>query len=327
VAIATRQTQPQPPLSKSGAGSRLPTARSAPWAGSRHSSLRRELPRLAAITPAAVLLSLFFVGPALWAVYASLTDRTLIGIGAQDTSFIGLDNYRRLWDDPDFIKILRNTMMFVVGSAVIGQTGLGLLLALLINQARGSRLAGLAYAAVLVAWISPPTFAGSIWGSIVDPKHGTLNQVLSAFGLPKVAMLDNHAMLLVVIADVWRGTAFAMIIFLGALQTIPPQIYEAARVDGANAWRRFRDHTLPMIGHLCAIVLMTTTITTMGSFLLIVILTNGEPGKGTETIALYAFHRAFSTYLIGYGAAISVVMLGLNLLFAAAYLRIARVSE
>jgi multiple sugar transport system permease protein len=295
----------------------------------RASGFRRELPRLIGIMPVAALMALFFVAPAVWAISASLTDRALLGPGSATTEFIGLDNYRRLWNTPDFPMFVRNTVVFVIGSAVVGQTGLGLLLALLLDHARASRaiLGSLAYAAVLVAWISPPTLAGAIWGAIFEYRHGALNDTLRAIGLAPVDMLTDHPMLAVIIDDVWRGTAFSRVIFLGALQTIPATIHEAARIDGANAWRRFRDHTAPLLTHIGAIVLMTTTITTMGAFLLILILTNGDPGYQTETLMLFAYHRAFSSYEIGFGAAISMVMLVLNLLFAAIYLRIARVTE
>lgn len=295
----------------------------------RRRSWRRDVPLLLTIVPAAALLALFFVGPAAWGIWASLTDRALLGPAALQTQFIGLDNYRRLWETPDLAKFVRNTIVFVIGSAVIGQTGLGFALALLLDHARAkhARLGPVAYAAVLVAWISPPALAGAIWGQVLEYRHGELNAVLMWLGLDRVDLLSEHQMLAVIIADVWRGTAFAMVIFLGALQTIPESVYEAARVDGANAWHRFRDHTLPLIAHLGLIVLMMTTIVTMGSFLLIYILTNGGTNYETETIALYAYHRAFVTFEIGYGAAISVVMLVLNLLFAAVYLRIARVEE
>jgi multiple sugar transport system permease protein len=285
-------------------------------------------PYLLATLPAALILALFFILPALWAVYLSFTDKALLGFDATGTQFIGLDNYRALGDVADFRKFVWNTIVFVAGSAVIGQTGLGLVLALLLHHAsnRGYRLSHLAYAAVLVAWISPPVFAGSVWGGIFEYRHGLFNTALAQVGLDPIDMLGQYPMLSVIIADVWRGTAFAMVIFLGALQTVPRTIYEAARVDGASLWQRFWDQTLPSLRHVIAIVLLTTTLVTMGSFLLILILTNGDPGYQTETIALFAYHRAFVQYEIGFGAAISVLMLAMNLVFAAVYLRLARVK-
>jgi multiple sugar transport system permease protein len=289
---------------------------------------RREWPHVALVLPAAAILLLFFVIPAGWAVWTSLTDRALLGLGAQETRYIGLENFRRLWETPDFGKIVGNTIVFVAGTAIVGQTLVGLALALLLREAQRQRawLGPLAYAAVLVAWITPPALAGATWGIILDYRHGALNALLGALGRPPLDMLGGWPMLSVILAESWRGAALPTVIFLGALQIPPGAMYEAAQLDGAGAWRRFRDLTLPLLGHLIAIVLLVTTIAAMGSFLLIQILTNGDPGYQTETLALFAFHRAFVTYEIGFGAAIAVVMLGLNLVFAAAYLRIARVE-
>lgn len=277
------------------------------------------------MVPAAVILAVFFVAPAAWAIYISLTDKALLAFNPSGPKYVGLANYRSLREIADFSKILWNTVVFVAGSAVIGQTGLGLGLALLLHAAvrRGYRMAHLAYAAVLMAWISPPVFAGSVWGGIFEYRHGLLNTVLEAIGFRPIDMLGQYPMLSVIIADVWRGTAFSMVIFLGALQTIPLSIYEAARVDGARTWQLFWHQTLPLLRHIVALVLMMTTMVTMGSFLLILILTNGDPGYQTETIALFAYHRAFVQYEIGFGAAISVVILAMNLIFAAIYLRLA----
>lgn len=297
--------------------------------GARHVALRREWRHLLMIVPAGAILLLFFVIPAGWALWTSLTDRALLGFGAMETRFIGLDNFRFLFGTPDLPKIIRNTLVFVAGTAIVGQTMLGFALALLLHlgRRRRSRLVPVAYAAVLVAWISPPAFAGTIWAAVLAYPDGVLNAAQRALGIEPVSMLWEYPMLSVVMAESWRGAAFPMVIFLGALQTVPGMLYEAAELDGAGAWRRFRDITLPLMSHLLAIVLLMTTITAMGSFLLIAILTNGEPGYGTETIALLAFHRAFGTYEIGSGAAIAVLMLSLNLVFAVIYLRIARVEE
>lgn len=288
---------------------------------------RDDGPYLAALLPAVVLLALFFVFPALWALYTSMTSLSLLDFAGGGTRWVGLDNYRRLLDDPDFPKVVKNTLVFVAGSAVAGQTLGGLALALLLDHARTKRyrLGSLAYAAVLLAWISPPVLAGFIWGGIYDYDDGTLNRALDLVGVGPIDVLAEWPMLGVIVADAWRGVAFAMLIFLASLQMIPPAIYEAARVDGAGLWARFRDHTLPGISHALALVLIMTTIVTMGSFVLILIMTNGDPGKQTETLGLYAFHWGYGNLEIAYGSAISTVMLGLNLVLAAVYLRIARV--
>jgi multiple sugar transport system permease protein len=160
--------------------------------------------------------------------------------------------------------------------------------------------------------------------AMFDFYYGSLNKILEFFGIAGVSWLGKAPMLSLIIVNTWRGAAFVMIIFQGALRTIPSQVYEAARMDGASAWQRFWDHTLPNLRQVAALVLLSITISTFGAFLLILTLTNGGPGTKTEVIALYAYHAAFQSRQIGYGSSIAAVMLGLNLIFAAIYLRVSR---
>jgi multiple sugar transport system permease protein len=280
---------------------------------------------LVAIAPAALLLGLFFLLPAIWAIYVSTTPLTLLGETAGSTEFVGLQNYRQITDDPDFSKYVRNTIIYTAGVAVFAATGGGLAIALLINhaQSRGHRLASVAFGAVVLAGVCPPTLAGAIWAGVLDYRTGMLNGLLNGAGIGSIDMLGDFTMLSVVIAEGWRNVALAMIVFFAALQTAPRMIYEAARLDGASSWRLLLDFTLPLLRPLVALVLLMTTIMASGSFLLNQILTGGGTSRQTETLALYAFHMAFTDFRIGFGAALSVVILGITALFAALYLRIA----
>jgi multiple sugar transport system permease protein len=310
---------------------RLEKERELRWRGRRRASparpaVFRHAPYLLAMLPAALLLLLFFVVPVAWALYTSLTDRALLGFGAQETRFIGLANYRRLFEYVEFPRIVRNSIVFVLGAAVVGQTGGGLLLALLLRYAdrQRIRLGQLGFAAVIIAWITPPLVAGSMWGELLD-AYGLVNRLSMAVGLGRLDLLAQHPMLSVILAEAWRGAGLPMILLLAGLQMIPKSVYEAALVDGAGPLRRLVDITLPLIRPQLALSLMVTTIMTMGSFLVILVMTNGDPAFGTETLALFAFHRAIGVdFQIGYGAAISTVLLAINLLFAAAYLLWAR---
>jgi multiple sugar transport system permease protein len=292
--------------------------------GTRVRPLAGNGPYIAALLPALGLVALFFLGPALWAVYASFTNMALVGADAANPRFVGLANYQQLFRDPDFFTVLRNSVAFVVGSAVIGQFVLGLLLALLLDHAeqRGFKGGNLVYAAVLLAWVDPTLIAGFLWAAMFDFYYGTLNVALKSIGLPPQPWLADNAMLAVIIANTWRGTAFTMLIFISGLKTIPAEIYEAARVDGANAWRRFWDHTLPNLKYIALLALLNITIATLGAFILILGLTGGGPGIRTEVISLYAYHSAFQARQIGYGSAIAMVMLAINFLFAGIYLRV-----
>lgn len=292
----------------------------------RPNVFRRNAAYLGGLLPAAILLALFFIGPAVWGLYASFTNRALVGLDAANPHWVGLANYRQLFRDPDFVRVIENSLVFVVGSAMIGQFVLGLLFALLIDHAehRGYRIATVGYAAVVVAWVNPTLIAGFLWVAMFDFYYGSLNELLKLVGLHPVSWLGSAPMLSVIIANIWRGTAFTMLIFIGALRTIPSQIYEAARVDGAGPLRRFWDHTLPNLRYIAMLVLLSVTISTFGSFILVQTLTNGGPGIKTEIIALYAYHTAFQSYEIGYGSTIAVVMLALNFVFALVYLRVSK---
>ncbi len=286
-------------------------------------------PYVVALLPALALMALFFLGPALWAVYASFTNMALVGVNAANPRMVGLENYVRLFTDPDFLVVLWNSVVFVVGSAIVGQFLLGLGLALLLDHAehRGFRGGNLVYAAVLLAWVNPTLIAGFLWAAMFDFYFGTLNTTLRAIGLPAQNWLGDSAMLSVIVANIWRGTAFTMLIFLSGLKTIPSEIYEAARVDGAGPWRRFWDHTLPNLRYIALLALLNITIATFGAFILILGLTGGGPGIRTEVVALYAFHTAFQAREIGYGSAIAMVILVLNFLFAGFYLRMFRTER
>jgi multiple sugar transport system permease protein len=291
----------------------------------RRGSARNRL-YLAGLGPAAILLALFFVGPALWALGSSFTNRALVGLDAANPRFVGLGNYQHLFGDPDFAQVIINSVVFVIGSAIIGQFLLGLGLALLLDHAerRGFIAANVVYAVVLLAWVNPAIIAGFLWVAMFDYYNGSLNVALTQGGVGPVDWFGQAPMLAVIIVNTWRGTAFTMLIFLGALRTIPSDIYEAARVDGANALRRFWDHTLPLLRPIAALTLLSITMATFGTFIVIQTLTNGGPALQTEVIALYAFHTAFQAHEVGYGSAIAVVMLGLNLIFAVLFLRWSR---
>jgi multiple sugar transport system permease protein len=287
---------------------------------------RRDRAYLLTLMPASLILAFFFLVPSLWAIYVSLTNLALLDASARNPTFVGFDNYRRLWNDPDFPLYVKNSAVFVLGSAVIGQTLLGLALALLFRHAseRGFRLAGLAFAALIVAWISPPLMTGFIWGRLLDVRDGAFNVAITDLGLAPVDFLGNHAMLSVIAVEIWRGTAFAALLFLSALVTIPHDIHDAARCDGASAIARFLDLTLPLLRPMAALVLLMATMNAAGSFLTILVLTNGDPGRQTETLALFAFHRGFQFFEIGFGSAVSAVLLVFNVICAVIALSIAR---
>ncbi len=288
-------------------------------------SIAAQRSYLLIVVPAAILVTLFTIVPALWAIYISLTPMSLVGPMAGSTEFIGLDNYRTMLSHPDFWRFVRNSFVFIVGAAVIGATGGGLFVALLIDRAHrhGHGLAFVAFGAVVVAGVCPVPLAGSIWGVVFDYRDGVLNGLLTSLGFGRVDWLGEYPMTAVIVAETWRTLALAMIVFFGALQTIPDAVTEAAKLDGASSWTRMWTITLPQIRGLTGLVLLMTSIMAGGSFLLNEILTGGGTALQTETIALYSFHSALIDFRIGYGAALSVVILLISLCLAVVYLRIA----
>jgi multiple sugar transport system permease protein len=278
--------------------------------------------RFGPLIPALLLLVVFFAGPLLWSVYTAFTDMALTGSSA--VHFVGLANFTRLARDPSFLHSIVLTVVFVVGSAVIGQNTLGLLIALLLrgrNRLTRTVVTGL----VIAAWTVPETVAGFCWYAFLY-RTGTLNALLTHLGLTQ-NWLYTAPMLAVILANVWRGTAFSMLVYSAALSDVPPDLLEAAAVDGASAWQRLRHVTLPLIRRSIVSNLMLITLQTLAAFGLIFVMTGGGPGTASQTTPLYMYQQSFKFYQLGYGTAMALVLLLIGALFSAIYLRLIRLED
>ncbi|HEY0532063.1 MAG TPA: sugar ABC transporter permease, partial [Actinoplanes sp.] len=211
--------------------------------------------RFGAYVPALLLLGVFFAGPLLWSVYSAFTNVALTGSSTID--FVGLDNFKTMIHDTQFWNSLWLTLVFVVGSAVIGQNTLGLLIALLLRGRSGTARAVVS-GLVVAAWTVPETVAGFCWYSFLH-QDGTLNAILHRVGFSQ-NWLYTTPMLAVILANVWRGTAFSMLVYQAALNDVPPELHEAAAVDGATGWQRLRRVTLPLIRRSIVTNLMLITL-------------------------------------------------------------------
>ncbi|MEU4423637.1 sugar ABC transporter permease [Actinoplanes sp. NPDC024001] len=279
----------------------------------------RILRHLVPLLPALLLLTVFFAGPMLWSVYTAFTNSALSGTGAVE--FIGLANFERLLNDPSFWHSILLTLVFVVGSAVIGQNTLGLLIALLMrgrNRATRTAVTGL----VLAAWAVPETVAGFCWYAFLY-RTGTLNELLQPLGMSQ-NWLYTAPMVAVIFANVWRGTAFSMLVYDAALSEVPPDLLEAAAIDGASRWQKLRHVTLPLIRRSIVTNLMLITLQTLAAFGLIFVMTGGGPGTASQTTPLYMYEQAFKFYELGYGTAMALVLLAVGGIFSAIYLRLIR---
>ena len=278
--------------------------------------------RIGAFVPALLLLGVFFAGPLLWSVYSAFTDVALTGSATVD--FVGFDNFTTLWHDAQFWNSLWLTLIFVVGSAVIGQNTLGLLIALLL-RGRGKTARALVSGLVIAAWTVPETVAGFCWYSYLH-REGTLNGILGWFGVSQ-NWLYTTPMLAVILANVWRGTAFSMLVYQAALNDVPPELHEAAAVDGASAWQRLRRVTLPLIRRSIVTNLMLITLQTLAAFGLIYVMTKGGPGNRSSTTPIYMYQESFQFYKLGYGTAMALVLLLIGAIFSLIYVRLIKVDD
>ncbi|GAA4224982.1 multiple sugar transport system permease protein [Streptosporangium album] len=282
---------------------------------------RRTLRWLLPMGPALVLLAVFLAGPILWTFYIAFTNETLTGSASVNSRFVGLDNFTRMFADDDFVNSFVLTFLFVIGSAVIGQNILGLLIALL-QRGRGRVTRAVVNGVVIAAWVVPEVVAAACWYSFLA-EEGTLNRVL---GISQ-EWLFTAPMVAVILANVWRGTAFSMLVYSAALSDVPGELLEAASVDGAGLWARLRHVTLPLIRRSIMSNLMLITLQTLASFGLIYALTGGGPGTASQTTPLYMYEQAFRYFEIGYGSAMALVMLVIGALFSLFYLRLIKVED
>lgn len=276
--------------------------------------------------PSAVLIVVFIVLPAVYGLWLSLTNTQLTGFAARDPKFVGLDNYSYLLTSADFLTSLGQTGTFLLFSAIIGQTVLGMVAAILLSRPwiRGKGFFG---AAVLMPMVVPEVVASLTWASVLATSpEGTLNRLLNVFGGEPTAWLQTAPMLAIILVNIWRGLAFAMIMFQAALEDVPAELIEAARVDGATAVQVFRHVTLPLIRGPVFLYLLLTTISTVGVFGLVYFLTRGGPGGQTRIAAIYIYERALQFSQVGIGSAASIILLVIVLVLGAVYVRLAKVE-
>jgi len=279
---------------------------------------------LGPLTPALLLLLLFFAGPIIWAVYIAFTNKALTGIGAQNTKFVGFSNFTHMFNDPTFIHSLVLTVLFVVGSAVIGQNTLGFLIALL-ERGRKPFITSTINTFIIAAWVMPEIVAAFCWYAYLY-QGGTFDSFLHHFGLSE-DWLYTTPMLAVIIANVWRGTAFSMLVYSAAMSDLPPDLLEAAQVDGASQLSLLRRVIIPLLRRPIVTNLMLITLQTLASFTLIFVMTAGGPGTESETTPIYIYQQALQLYDISYGTAMCVVLLLIGAIFSLVYMKLIRVEE
>ena len=289
-----------------------PAGRSGPPRGAK-------VVKMMPLAPAIGLMLVFLAGPILYCVYAAFTNMALTGPGAANVKFIGLDNFRKAFGSHAFTNSIWLTLVFTLISAIIGQNTLGLGLALLMR--RSTRVVrSFVGTAVIGAWVLPEVVAAYLLSAFFN-TDGTLNVILHKVGLPGQDWLYAAPIIAVSLANIWRGTAFSMLVYSAALSEVPKEIEESAEMDGASGLKRLIFVTLPMISRAIMTNLMLITLQTLSVFGLIFAMTRGGPGTKSQTLPLYMYEQAFSFSQIGYGTAIALVMLAIGAIFSLIYLR------
>ncbi len=271
------------------------------------------------IAPALLIIALFLLFPAIWTVYLGLTNFRLTGLAAANTEFVGVENYTSAFRDPSFWNSLRLTLVFVALSGVLGQTLLGFTLAWSLRRVVGWARSVLE-TLVLAAWVIPGSVHAFLWIALLDRRGGTLNSILAT---PGKAWLIDSPMTVIIFFNIWVGTAFSMQLFSSALSAVPPSQLESARMAGAAGWQQLRDVVFPNIrGHILTNTLMITlwTFNTFTPYLL----TAGGPNGKTEILSVYIYQTAIPGGQLGFGAALSMIMLIINLFIALLYMRVGR---
>jgi len=260
---------------------------------------------VALLAPGVLILTVFIAYPFVMAIWFALTN---ISVG-QAGEFVGIKNFAKAWEDTIFQTAFRNTVFYTFWATVF-KLSLGMWLALLLN--RHFPFKRLVRAGMLLPFIIPTVLSTFAWRWMFDPTFSVINWTLYHAGwiTDRLPFLSNGdwAMWCAILVNTWRGTPFFAITLLAGLQTINPDLHEAAALDGANAWHRFWHVTWPLLLPVTLVVVVFSVIQTFSDFQLIYVLTGGGPANSTHLVATYAYQIGVASGLLGEGAAISLFM-------------------
>ncbi len=263
------------------------------------------------LLPTMVLLGLFIAYPFMRGLLLSVTD-TRVGVPGE---FVGLDNFRRLASDPIFHAVVWNTCWYTFVTTIF-KLALGLWLALLLN--RSFRFKAFTRAFILLPFIIPTVLSTFAWKWMFDPTFSVLNWMLYQTGIIRTAINwlgdGDLAMLSIIIVNIWRGVPFFAISLLAGLQTISPDLNEAAAIDGARPLQRFWYITWPLLLPVTMVVMLFSVIQTFADFQIVYVMTGGGPANATHLFATYAYQLGVGTGLLSQGAAVSLAMFPILLL-------------
>src|ERR687894_3275848 len=289
------------------------------------SSKLRRLGNNLFVAPALVFIVLIMVYPLGYNLYLSLHDATVGTLLTGNAPFIGLENYRKIIGDPTFRHSVVVSALFTGGSLFFQFIG-GFALALFFNRSfPGS---GFLRALLLLGWLLPIVVSANIWRWMLDGSFGPVKYLLRSVGLLQDPVFwltePSTALIGVIVANIWLGVPFNAILLLAGLQGISLSLYEAAKIDGANAWQRFRYITLPQMRPVSLTVLLLGFIYTFKVFDLIFVMTGGGPANATTTLPILTYNLTFEFYQFGTGAAAASLLLMISLALSVVYLLLVR---
>lgn len=256
------------------------------------------------LLPALTLLGLFLILPTIMTIYYAFTDYYLLTPDQRE--FVFLDNFINLFKDPIFIQSLKNIALFVVFVIPI-QVGLALGLALIVNKNRkGNTLYKIAFFSPVVLSL---VVISVLWLYLLNPSDGLINTILVNIGLEPQPFLTSpkQAMITIVLVSAWQGAGYQMLIFLAGLQNIPISVYEAAEIDGANKWQKFKNITLPLLKPTSVLIMITTLISAFKLIIQPMVMTQGGPMNSTMTPVYYIYQTGFTDRMVGYASAITLM--------------------
>jgi len=295
---------------------------------SRRRRRRSRLTALAFVAPLVAYLAAFYFYPLYRNLDLSLRNYTVRSFVDNNAPFSGWDNFSQVLNDPTFGPALRHTMVFTFVSIAF-QYAAGLALAVFFS--RHFRLAPTLRALFLIPWLLPLIVSASTWSWMLNSESGVVNYVLHLVGVSPVDWLTSPhwALTSVIIANVWIGIPFNLVILYSGLQNIPTELYEAASLDGASGWQQFRRITFPMLRPVSAITLLLGLVYTLKVFDLIWIMTKGGPGDSSSTLATWSYQLGFGTLLphFGPGAAVGNILILIAFVFGLLYIRVQRRQE
>jgi multiple sugar transport system permease protein len=272
------------------------------------------------IIPTFLFVTIFALYPIIYSFYLSFHS-IILGLPGLGQKFVGLQNYVDLFRDNIALHAMLNTLIFVFVSTFC-EIILGLVIALVIHRQYKGR--GAVRAAVLVPWAIPTVVASQMWRFLFNDHYGLVNFAFFGTNIThyRAWLADPFfAFCAIIVADIWKTSPFAALLILAGLQTIPNELYEAAKIDGANGWQRFTNITLPLIKPALLIALLFRTMDALRVFDLVFVMTQGGPADSTNVLQFYGYKKIFAEGLMGYGSTISVLVFLIMLIISIFYIK------